>query len=329
MSGPRTAFAGDYLKLAKAEAVKQLLHPNGNIVGVGIGKKVKAGKETQEDCVKVYVVKKTTPHSLIWASLVPLHFLGVPTDVVEVGRLGSKGDHSKVCKATTPGCNLSRPGSPIRVRTDAPNVNQGARGTLGAVVTDGANKYILSCNHLLARNGRITGNDATVVSAEFVGTEVDLAKPGYFVKLDPDDANPADCAVALLPSNTDVQTAFPDDFKLSPGGSANPTPCMQVTKFGAITHRTRGSIVDTDVDLYVDYSFGTFRLEHQVMIDSGDWSEPFAAAGDSGSIAIDESTNRATAMIFAASGRFAVACPLDTVLTELAKKGPKLKIVSE
>ncbi len=314
------------LNLAKAEAVEKLLHPNGNIVGLGIGKKVTKGKETPEDCVRVYVVYKIIdPNGLAPDSLVPPYFGNhVPTDVIEVGRFGRRGQPPK------PADTILQQGSPIRVKTNAPNVNEGARGTLGTVVAEGANRYILSCNHILARNGRIP-KSARVVSAQFVGTQQEIALPGHFVNLDNYDANSVDCALALLTeeAKAKVQATFPDGSKLSASDPADSTRGMRVRKFGAVTGRTEGAIVDTDVDLYIDYSFGTFLFTDQVMIDSGGDDNQFATAGDSGSIVIDQSTNRATAMVFAASGRFAVACRLDKVLAALAAeaKVPKLDLV--
>ena len=207
------------LNLAKAEAVEKLLHPNGNIVGVGIGKKVTNGKETPEDCVRVYVVYKIIdPNGLAPKSLVPPYFGNhVPTDVIEVGRFGRRGRPPK------PPDPFLQHGSPIRVKTNAPNVNEGARGTLGMVVAEGANRYILSCNHILARNGRIP-KSARVVSAQFVGTQQEIALPGHFVNLDHYDANSVDCALALLmeEAKAKVQATFPDGFKLSASGPAKP-----------------------------------------------------------------------------------------------------------
>jgi hypothetical protein len=324
MNGRSATEVACDLKQAKEEAVKQLLGPNSNVVGIGIGKKVTDGKETQEDCVRVYVVSKIVdPNNLSPKSLVPRDFCGVTTDVIEVGRFGRNGGPTK------PGCNSPKPtgitspgpGSPIRVKTSAPNVNEGLRGTLGAVVTDGANRYILSCNHVLARNGRVPEKHATIVSAEFVGREDEIAKPGRFVELDEKGGNSVDCALALLPANTHkVQAAFPSGINLSLGGPDDRKPGIDVTKFGAITGKTHGKIVDTDVNLYVDYSFGTFCFEHQVMIESTEDDQHFAAAGDSGSIIMNGTTYRAIAMVFAASGRFAVACPLEMALEKLALK---------
>src|SRR5271157_1021563 len=212
------------LKQAKEDAVKLLLHPNSNVAGIGIGKKVKGGLETQEDCVRVYVVSRIGPNDLSPKSLVPPDVHGVPTDVIEVGRFGRRGRRPQPRADTTP-----RPGSPIRVRTNAPNVNEGHRGTLGAVVTDGTNRYILGCNHTLAVNGRVP-KDAAIVSAEFVGAEETLAEPGCFIALERDSGNSVDCAVAVMPAPTKVQPTFPDGLALSAGDPAEPLLDMKVTK---------------------------------------------------------------------------------------------------
>ena len=85
-------------------------------------------------------------------------------------------------------------------------------------------------------------------------------------------------------------------------------------------------MVDVDADLYVTFSFGTFRFENQVMIDGGA-NYVFATVGDSGSIVADTGAKpKARAMIYAASGQFAVACPLEDALKKRLL-GRKLTLV--
>ena len=341
------------VQTAKQEAVKAWLRPNSNIVGIGIGKKTVEGKPV--DCVRFYVVAKLDEDKLSPKSKLPSYIelpgpdagnpIRVPTAVIPVGKFGSRGRWPR----PQPNSQApSGPGSRIRVKTSAPNVNEGATGTLGAVVTDDDNKYILSCNHILAVNGRVPTN-AKVVDAEFVGNEETIAAPGPFVPLKDDPApNLVDCALARLNGTTrEMHVAFPDGYVLSPG-PIKPDRDMKVTKFGATTHRTYGTIVDTDADLYIDYSFGTFRFEHQLMIEGDEKPDSqrhggpeslgyaaeadrvFARSGDSGSVVLDTATGRPAALIFAASGRFAVACPLTTERGEgaLDLLGQNLKLVT-
>jgi hypothetical protein len=314
-------YTREDLEKAKQEVVKLLLRPNGNVVGVGIGKKEKDGEQTSEDCVRIYVVSKLYVDDLSPAALAPSSVLGVPTDVIEVQRFGRKGRQHRVGRTWVPGQDTSpRPGTPIRVKTDAPNVNSGFIGTLGAVVTDGTRNYILSCNHVMAANGRVP-SDARIVSAEYVGIDEDLAaapRSMELVSLGGDRSNSVDCALAKLPQlkQDKVQSTVRGNVALN-AVSIPPEREMKIVKFGG-TAAVEGTIVDVDADLYVDYSFGTFRFDHQVFI-KGD-QEDFAIAGDSGTIVISKKENQATAMIFAASGQFAVACPLHQVLAELGKK---------
>uniref|UniRef100_Q02D99 Uncharacterized protein n=1 Tax=Solibacter usitatus (strain Ellin6076) TaxID=234267 RepID=Q02D99_SOLUE len=325
MNGQSTSTQLDQLHSAKAEAVARYLKPNGNIVGVGISQKLI--DNTPTDCVRIYVVLRQDESAIPASQLVPkgTTINGVPVDVIEVGPFGKNGQKPIKDDGTT-----TQMGSPIRVKTAATNVNEGKRGTLGAVVTDGEAYYILGCNHVLAVNGRVPADPdlARVVSGEFVGVEAPLASPDEFVPLLRNTANAADCAIARLKDRDSVPATFPEGtVRLVSPEAARLEFGMPVHKFGAGTGLTSGFIVDTDVDLYVDYSFGTFLFEHQIVIQSSEDSLEFATGGDSGSMVIagaGEQEGRATALIFAASGTFAVACPFYTVLSELAAQLKKV-----
>lgn len=315
------------LKDAKAEAVKRWLHANGNVVGIGIGRKVEYGNTTGKRCIRVYVVAKfngrEAPFRKVDLSedeVIPDKVPGfeVETDVISVTRFGRD--------LFTPNSREDQalgPGSSIRVKTTAPNVDSGFMGTLGGFAADErGNSYILSCNHVLAVNGRVFKDpkaEPLVVSAVLAGIEPTIARPidnGY-IELGP-GPNVADCAVALCPGHAEKPFEFQE--------SINPEAVEGVVhKTGAVTGYREGEIVDTAMDLYIDYSFGTFLFKNQILIDGGreldlsDETTAFAAAGDSGSLVFD-SGGRATAMVFAASGRYAVACPVETVLAELGVK---------
>jgi hypothetical protein len=310
---------------AKQKAVRALLRPDspGNVVAIGIGTKSGA------DCLRVYVVRKLAPNRLSEKALVKEDYLGVPTHVIEMeGPLGRKGYEPWAKPALTPG-----PGSRIRVKTSAPNVNSGAIGTLAAVVDCAGQRYILGCNHILAVNGRVRGKyeaqegeaekgDAEIVSAVRVGKEPAIADPGPFVLLER-DRNLADCALAKIKKRKrkEVLTTFPME-NLEPD-PMEPACRMKVEKFGAATGLTTGNIVDTRTDLYVDTSFGRFRFKDQIVIDGGKGQE-FATEGDSGSIVWGQESKRQSkrpvGMIFAAAGRYAIACPLLTVWEKLKEK---------
>jgi hypothetical protein len=188
-------------------------------------------------------------------------------------------------------------------------VNCGAFGTYGAVVVDTSdNAYILSCNHILTVNGRYKTDRAKIVSADAATGKI--ATPYAYKKLDRNLANQVDCALASM-------EAYEGQHILSK--PAAPTRGAQVTKTGAFTGKTHGTIVDIDADFYIDYSFGTFHFTNQVVIDgksNKNENDVFATDGDSGSIVFTD-TDEAVAMVFAEAGRFAVACRLTEVLKQL------------
>lgn len=312
----------DHLEQARQLAANRLLRPNyfANVVGVGIGKKFVDGAPTPTDCIRIYVVTKSDVEDLTPAELMPDDFLGVPTDIIRIGRFG-QGGHRPIPLVQN---STIGPGDPIRVSSSAPNVNSGFMGTAGAIVQDGARqKYILSCNHVLAVNGRVP-RGANIVSTPSADNEQTIANRNVFIRLHREGTNRVDCALALLASDATLVTEkFQERQRGHKRGIAwksekttAPEKAMKVVKVGAVTEKTFGTILDTDVELYVDYSFGTFRFEKQVIIDGGE-SSRFARGGDSGSLVVDTKTGLATAMIFAASGRYAVACPIDQVFYEL------------
>jgi hypothetical protein len=321
------------LQAAKAEAVKEYLEPNGNIVGVGVGTK----NGTEEKCVRIYVVqRKEDENSIAKKELISKKpgqkkmFSNVPADVIAIGPFGRHRKNALKDTGTT-----TQPGSPIRVKTDIDNIDVGARGTLGVVVTDGGTNYVLSCNHILAMNGRVPDSKAaTIVSAELVGREVEIGHRDVYVEIQADGKpNAVDCALARI-NGSAVDPRFPENtVKLISQELAEPQLGKSVSKVGAGTFFRKGRIVDTDVDLYVPYSFMDPALfEHQFVIESAELDQegnqvPFATNGDSGALVVDED-GKAVGMIFASSGTFAVACPIDKVLLELeARVKARLSLV--
>jgi len=54
-----------------------------NVIGVGVGKKITGGKETDEDAVVIFVERKEVLESLDPEDAVPEKLEGVKTDVIE------------------------------------------------------------------------------------------------------------------------------------------------------------------------------------------------------------------------------------------------------
>src|SRR2546422_9250501 len=66
-----------------------------NIVGVGIGKKIKGGQPTGTDAVREYVNRKFPKAQIPQPQLVPAAIRGIPTHVAEAGRVQAFSHETK------------------------------------------------------------------------------------------------------------------------------------------------------------------------------------------------------------------------------------------
>jgi hypothetical protein len=107
-----------------------------NVTATGVGYKVTGGRRTKTLSIACSVVRKVSASALAAGDLVPASIQGVPTDVVETGRI-------RALQAPTG-----------RFRPAPGGVSIGHRditaGTLGCLVRKGGQTFILSNNHVLA-----------------------------------------------------------------------------------------------------------------------------------------------------------------------------------
>ncbi len=206
------------------------------------------------------------------------------------------------------------------------NVNDSTRrfccsGTLGALITDGSNQYILSNNHVLARSGAaVVGDDvsqpglidsncniATVV-ADFSGAAA----------LGPSNV---DAAVAQLRPGQMDSSGFIEDIGVPSSTIALPTVGMSVAKSGRTTGFTTGSISSINTSVSVQYQTQcgggkkfTISFTNQIVIGPG----TFSAGGDSGSLIVtNNSSHNPVGLLFAGSSSVTIANPIGLVLTRL------------
>lgn len=207
------------------------------------------------------------------------------------------------------------------------NVNDISRrfccsGTLGALITDGTNQYILSNNHVLGRSGQaVAGEDvsqpglidnncnvATVV-ADFTG----------FAPLGPSNV---DAAVAQLRAGQMDSTGFIEDIGVPSSTIVSPSVGLSVAKSGRTTGFTTGSITSINTSVTVAYNAtcggGGKRTNvtytNQIVISPG----TFSAGGDSGSlITTNNASHNPVGLLFAGSSSSTIANPIGEVLTKL------------
>jgi hypothetical protein len=226
-------------------------------------------------------------------------------------------------------------GRPIKLGVSGGNINDIGGGyccvgTLGSLVTDGTNDYILSNNHVLARQ-------STATSA--ASTDEDIIQPGLADSscvavansqvADLSDwepivfggTNTVDAAIAQIRNGmVNLDGEILNVGKLS-ANVATPALNLAVQKMGRTTCLTTGSISATNVNVSVGYSnvcgakaSGTANYTGQIMIKS----PTFSKGGDSGSLIVTrESCPRAVGLLFAGSNTTTIANPIDAVLSKL------------
>ena len=296
------------------------LHAKANVVATGIGFKVANGVRGEDLSIVCSVTKKLARSNLSDAELVPTRIDGVPTDVVETGRLHA-----------------------IQLRTDrhrpAPGgVSIGHRditaGTLGCLVTRDGERLILSNNHVLANSNDAEIGDPILqpgpadggrTASDTIATLAGFA-PIRFMDPQPPSQCPTARAVSAflntvcrgIGSQTryrivslqatdnlvDAAIARP----IGPGlvsdeifeigrirGTAEAGLGAGVKKSGRTTGFTTGEILQTDVTADVSYGAGrTARFTDQLL--AGAMSQ----GGDSGSAVLD-SEDRLVGLLFAGS----------------------------
>jgi hypothetical protein len=311
----KTAAAKQFLTTAKPAAKFAALTASTkrrhNVVGVGVGPKVKNGKLTKTFAVRFYVEHKIGLKAIPQADRIPSSINGVPTDVIESGRFFAQVPLAQQRLRPAKGGNS----------VGFQGVGFVMAGTFGCLVTDGTSRLILSNNHVLAdenslpigspifQPGLLDGGSATT-------DRIARLKKFVTIKKLP-KTNHVDAAIAKLdrPALASPQILTPINALTSPA-PIKAAVGMKVQKHGRTTGFTTGAVVDISADINVGYDFGTARFVDQIVV-IGDNNKPFSASGDSGSLIVTRPGKRATALLFAGSTSHTIANPIQEVLSAL------------
>ena len=208
-----------------------------NVVGVGVSLKREDGKRRADAlCVTFFVLRKEPKYRLLKRERIPecLEFDSVEgeilTDVVEVpGRMIAHAPHVR----------------PIRPGAEVGHV-RGGRGTLGAIVVQGAGTrpLALSCSHVIARSGTIQDFGKQIEqpvgenAADVVGSLIDFTvlRSGTLTTADVAfasltvEANPSVLGLNVSPDSASDKQA--KDFPVG----------MKTMLFGSVTNGARGEV---------------------------------------------------------------------------------------
>lgn len=285
--------------ITQEQATDELLKIDG-VVGTGVGL-----DDNGVLCIKVF----TAPREVAFAGKIAKEIGGLPVVMEEIGDITAHA--------------LTGRYRPVPIGVSAGNVTAGTScmaGTLGCVLLKGGSKYILSNNHVLAReNAAAIGEDVhqpgsldaspqcTIVSADKVADLSDF-EPIKFGGLN----NSYDAAIAAY-STTDVTCATLSAYYGFPGTSVvTATVNLAIKKVGRTTSLTTGKVSAINATVNVGYTSGTAKFVGQIVT-----TRRFDKAGDSGSLVVtNDGTNRPVALLFAGtSDGTAIVSPIAPVLS--------------
>jgi len=259
------------------------------VVGTAVG----LGQD-DEHMVKVYVKSARDRRG------VPSELDGVPVAVEVTGEIRALGDTTA----------RHRP-APIGVSTGHPQITA---GTIGAMVTDGANVYALSNNHVYAdENTASIGDNVLQPGAFDGGTDPDDAI-GTLHDFEPiafdGSPNVIDAAIALSSKADLLNSTLPDGYGTPSATTAEAALRLKVIKYGRTTGLTKGRVDAINATVDVGYDSGVARFVGQIVIKPG----RFSAGGDSGSLIVTQSGNQPVGLLFAGSSFVTIANPIGPVL---------------
>lgn len=278
-----------------------------NVVGHGLGYRIKDGKLTEELATIVLVDEKLPEVMLGPGDRIPGSVDGIrPIDVLEVGIIRAHQRRSRLRPA---------PGG-VSIGHYAITA-----GTLGVVVRDASGqRMILSNNHVLANsNGASKGDailqpgpaDGGTLNDQIATLErwIQIAFEGGCLPFRP-GPNLVDAALAIPLDGADVLDEILDIGLVQ--GTRLALLGQAVRKSGRTTGLTTGTIQVLDAAVKVSYgSSGTAKFEGQII------TTAMSQGGDSGSLLVDGDELAAVGLLFAGSDQITIHNPINDVLSLL------------
>jgi hypothetical protein len=310
-----------------------------NVNGIAYGYGQTGGEDHYAPSILVLVEKKIPLSQLKSRDVIPSGLNGIPTDVLQVGKIVAQKARTDTWRPAPPGVSLG-------------HYNVTA-GTFGAVVTDNisGSRVILSNNHVLANSNNANIGDKIIQPGSYDGGCEKIAELKRFVKIEMTGGSGGDtdtCPFAngvakiinvvakvlrskfrLVPqrvkqstvNRVDAAIALPiysgliTEEIIDVGvltGWTNAKLGMEVTKSGRTTGTTYGSITALGATVTVSYGDGrSATFEDQILTTN------MSQGGDSGSVLVERNTTRAVGLLFAGSDTVTVHNPFELVMQEL------------
>ena len=286
-----------------------------NVVGVGVGFKVKGGVRTSQEAVIVFVRKKQ-PLALIPAgAIIPQDLNGVATDVVET-------IDEVVALTTTLAVEPHRQRHrPVVGGVSCGPSNMGWAGTLGLpLVYRDSVAGLLSNRHVIspswANGPGFVWKGQRVRQPSFIdgGKEEDsVAEVQDLVAIVPGQDNEVDADFAAYSPGSSGLAVLAELYELGRYEAlAEPEAGMEVSKSGRTSGVTKAAILSIHTSISITYPvMGPVQFVDQIV------TEPLLSPGDSGSVLYHESTRSLVGLGFAGSSAISLANPMKKVFQKL------------
>jgi hypothetical protein len=216
-------------------------------------------------------------------------------------------------------------------------------GTLGSLISRAGVSYVMSNNHVLGLSDAATAGQAVTQPGEIetncsqAGT-ITVANFTYYFPLQPQPTTAVDVAIAqIISGEVDttgkilelgaVSNGIPQPGQVVSGSGMAATIGETIAKSGRTTGLTCSSVEAINTSARVGYEVGctttpfTVDYVNQVTVGNTSNGNNFIAEGDSGSLAVDESTATPVALLFAGGEGTAIGNPVSAVLTALTSGG--------
>lgn len=240
---------------------------------------------------------------------VPETLDGVPVIVEVTGEIVAlaKGGKGKGGKPKEPS-GKDRFERPVPIGVSVGNINECSSGTIGCAVEAEGKRYILSNNHVLARENNASPGEDIVQPGTYDNKPPCTSKPqdniGYlhaWVDIDFSDRNnEIDAAIALSSTDDLACWTYTSSYGLPGSTAQEETLGMSLQKVGRTTGRTTGTVTGINATVTVSYGSRLATFVDQIQI-SG---KRVAKSGDSGSLFVtNDDDKNPVGLLFAGNTR--------------------------
>ncbi len=231
---------------------------------------------------------------------------GVPVEMMITGKIYAQA--------------LTKRYRPVPIGVSVGNNNECAAGTIGCMVEKGGQHYILSNNHVLARQNAASIGEDIVQPGRYDGKPKcannlatdKVADLSEFVPIvfSTSANNHVDAAIAQLSTPDFTCATLPAYYGFPGTTNVAATVGLAVKKVGRTSSLSTGSVTAVNATVNVGYSAGTARFVGQILTTS------IARSGDSGSLVVtNDANNNPVGLLFAGSSQITVVNPIGDALS--------------